>query len=55
LCWLARLQTDATHHIHAHLLHAPEDVVHSHSDPAHSFVEALIGFAQWIVAVGFAY
>ena len=51
---LARsLQADATHHIHAHLLPAPEDLFHSHSDPAHSFVEALIGFAQRIIAVGF--
>ena len=53
---LARsFQSDAADVVHSHLLHAPEDVFHSHSDPAHSFVEALIGFAQRIVAVGVAH
>lgn len=48
-------QSDAADVVHSHLLHAPEDVFHSHSDPPHSFVEALIGFAQRIIAVGFAH
>ena len=48
-------QSDAADVVHSHLLHSPEDVFHSHSDPAHSFVEALIGFAQRIIAVGFAH
>ena len=44
-------QTDPSDVVHPDLLHSPEDVLHSHSDLAHLFVEDWIGFAQWFVAM----
>jgi hypothetical protein len=48
-------QSDAANEVHPELFHAPEDVLHSHSDPTHSFVELLIGITQGLIAVGFAH
>ena len=48
-------QSDAANEIHPELFHPPEDVLHSYSDPTHSFVELLIGITQGLVAVGFAH